>query len=70
MHEISYRFFKNLWRKFKSHYKRLMTTDTLREDRYTFCIVKVKESHYKTEVPRGFQEVKVPRLRDNSTGWW
>jgi len=20
--------------------------------------------------PRGFQEVKVPRLRDNGTGWW
>jgi len=20
--------------------------------------------------PRGFQEVKVPRFRDNSTGWW
>ena len=22
------------------------------------------------EWPRGFQEVKVPRLRDNGTGWW
>jgi len=21
-------------------------------------------------VPRGFQEVKVPRLRDNVPGWW
>ena len=21
-------------------------------------------------MPRGFQEVKVPRLRDNGTGWW
>ena len=20
--------------------------------------------------PRGFQEVKVPRFRDNGTGWW
>ena len=20
--------------------------------------------------PRGFQEVKVPRCRDNGTGWW
>ena len=20
--------------------------------------------------PRGFQEVKVPRLRDNGSGWW
>jgi hypothetical protein len=22
------------------------------------------------EWPRGFQEVKVPRLHDNDTGWW
>ena len=22
------------------------------------------------EWPRGFQEVKVPRFRDNDTGWW
>jgi len=22
------------------------------------------------EGPRGFQEVKVPRFRDNSIGWW
>ena len=21
-------------------------------------------------MPRGFQEVKVPRLRDNGPGWW
>ena len=27
--------------------------------------VKVNQSHYKPEVPRGFPEVKVPRLRDN-----
>jgi len=26
---------------------------------------KVNQSHYRPEVPRGFQEVKVPRLRDN-----
>jgi len=24
------------------------------------------QSHYRPEVPRGFQEVKVPRLRDNA----
>jgi hypothetical protein len=29
--------------------------------------VKVKQSRYR---PRGFQEVKVPRLHDNGTGWW
>jgi len=32
--------------------------------------VKVNQSHYRPEVPRGFQEVKVPRFRDNGTGWW
>ena len=32
--------------------------------------VKVNQSHYRSEVPRGFQQVKVPRLRDNGTGWW
>jgi len=30
----------------------------------------VKQSHYRPEVSRGFQEVKVPRLRDNGPGWW
>ena len=28
------------------------------------------QSCYRPEVPRGFQEVKVPRLRDNGPGWW
>ena len=32
--------------------------------------VKVDQSHYRPEVPRGFQEVKVPRLRDNGPVWW
>ena len=27
--------------------------------------IKVKQSHFGPEVPRGFQEVKVPRLRDS-----
>jgi len=31
---------------------------------------KKNQSHYRPEVPSGFQEVKVPRLRDNGTGWW
>ena len=31
---------------------------------------KVNQSHYRPEVPRGFQEVKVPRLRDTDSGWW
>ena len=33
-------------------------------------ISKVNQSHYRPEVPRGFQEVKVPRLRDNGPEWW
>ena len=32
--------------------------------------IKVKQSHYRPEVPRGFQEVTVPRFCDNGTGWW
>ena len=32
--------------------------------------VEVNQSHYRPEVPRGFQEVKVLRLRDNRPGWW
>ena len=31
---------------------------------------KVNQSRYRPEVPRGFQEVKVPRFHDNFTGWW
>jgi len=33
-------------------------------------VKRVNQSHYRPEVPRGFQEVKVPRLLDNGTGWW
>ena len=32
--------------------------------------VKIKQSRYSLEWPRGFQEVKVPRFHDNDTGWW
>ena len=39
--------------------------------RLSFIVsVKVKQSRYSPEVPRGLQEVKVPRLRDNGPGWW
>jgi len=31
-------------------------------------VVLVNQSHYRPEVPIGFQEVKVPRLRDNGPG--
>jgi len=32
--------------------------------------IKVNQSHYRPEVPRGFQEFKVPRLRDNGPELW
>jgi len=31
---------------------------------------KVNQSHFRLEVPRGFQEVKVPRLPDNGPECW
>ena len=31
---------------------------------------KVNQSHYRPEVSRGFQEVKVPRVCDNGPEWW
>ena len=35
-----------------------------------FDYIIIKQSHYRPEVPRRFQEVKVPRLRDNGRRWW
>ena len=34
------------------------------------CKKKRNQSHYRPEVPRGFQKVNVPRLRDNGPEWW
>ena len=31
---------------------------------------KVNQSRYRPGGAQGFQEVKVPRFRDNGTGWW
>jgi hypothetical protein len=31
--------------------------------------IKIRQSHYRPEMPRGFQEVKNPRLCDNGPGW-
>ena len=38
---------------------------------FTFDMIALSknQSHYRPEVPRGFQEVKVPRLRDNDPEW-
>jgi len=33
-----------------------------------YCML--NQSHYRPKVPIGFQEVKVPRLRDSGRGWW
>ena len=41
---------------------------TLRTD-MSYSLKKVNQSHYRPQVPRGFQEVKVRRLRDNGPGW-
>jgi len=32
--------------------------------------VHMHQSLYRPEVPRWFQVVRVPRLRDNGPGWW
>ena len=42
---------------------------------YTVAIIYVRSNSKSSPVtdlewPRGFHEVKVPRFRDNSTGWW
>ena len=37
---------------------------------YIYIYIEVNQSHYRHEVPRGFKEVKVPRLRDNDPEWW
>jgi len=41
-------------------------------DLYVSFLVKVKvnQSRYRPEWPRGFQEVKVPRFHDNGIGRW
>jgi len=45
------------------------TTDT-KHGLYQNKALKVKQPHYRPDVARGFQEVKVPRFRDNGTEWW
>ena len=35
-----------------------------------FLNINVNQAHYRPEMPRGLQEVKVPRFRDNGRGWW
>jgi len=43
---------------------------SLLDDVVLWSCDQVNQSHYRPEVPRGFQEVKVPKLHDSGTGWW
>jgi len=61
--------FENLHRIFSFHENLTRITGTLHEEPCSFMILKVNQSHYRPEVPGGFQEVKVPRLRDSDPGW-
>jgi len=38
-----------------------------RKLRFPDYVTMAKQSHYRPEVPRGFQEVKAPRFHDNGT---
>ena len=38
--------------------------------RFLILLKKVKQSVTGLYRPRGLQEVKAPRFRDNGTGWW
>jgi len=40
----------------------------IKQARQVVGYIQVNQSHYRPEVPRGFQEVKVPRLHDNGPG--
>ena len=53
----------------EKYYRAGQTTDVSMACLVTKATRKVSQSHYRPEVPRGFREVKVPRLRDNGTGW-
>jgi len=47
-------------------------TALLFSENYIWYLVRLtvrNQFHYRPEVPRGFQEVKVPRLRDNGPEW-
>ena len=46
------------------------TPDATRLGRNHTVVQKVNQSRYRPEVPRGLQEIKVPRLRDSGPGWW
>jgi len=54
-------------------YKRVIYSSALLMSKFKELHIQVKkknQSHYRPEVPRVFQEVKVPRLPDNGPGWW
>ena len=45
-----------------------MTGSVTGNTSYYYVVFKGKSA--RPEVPRGFQQVKVPRLCDNGPGWW
>jgi hypothetical protein len=49
----------------------LLNVTLLLNNVYTFSDFRIVSSPVSgLEWPRGFQEVKVPTLHDNGTGWW
>ena len=49
----------------------ICSTLTAVPPRSHICVCKkVNQSHYRSEMPRGFQEVEAHKLRDNGPGWW
>ena len=43
--------------------------DVLKWIKISYKNKKANQSHESPEVPRGFREVKVPRIRDSGLGW-
>jgi hypothetical protein len=46
------------------------TTSGNESNPYRGAVKLKQQSLYRPGWPIGFQEVKVPRFRDNGTGWW
>jgi hypothetical protein len=69
--EISFKFIpKILMSKDCLHFIGPLFIYKLHYSNYVIVKVNAKQSHYKPDRPRGFQEVKVPRFLDNDTGLW
>ena len=60
----------NFWWISISKYDQLKNKPFFSRTTIYYPLQKGKSVQDRPEVPRGFQEVKAPRLRDNGTGWW